>query len=154
MKKSFALLLSILLLIAILPQNVSAAENAPTLVFDTSLENGLPPPIPEAIPEPLPRWSSMAAISQAVTKSGNGVSCYYNARAYSDITKIVVYSTLYEYKNGAYQVISTWSHTHDTYYGYADVYRATSGGACKYVATYSTYIGNTFQESITVTHYT
>lgn len=131
MKKGISLLLSLtLLLVVISPQSAKALE------------------------EPLPRWSSMSSISASVSKSGNGANLYYNARAYSDTTKIVANTTLYELKSGSYQYVDSWSHTYNTFYGYCEIYRATSGGACKMVTTFSTYKNSAFQESITITRYT
>lgn len=107
-----------------------------------------------AMEQRLPRWSSMSSISASVWQSEGGATWYYNARAYSDTTKIVAYTTLYESKNGSYQFVGSWSHTYNTFYGYCEVFKATTGGACKMVTTFDTYKGSTWQETMTVTRYT
>lgn len=131
MKKGLSLLVSLMLVVIVLsPSHANAME------------------------ERLPRWSSMSSVSASVYKSGSGVVWYFNARAYSDTTKIVANTTLYELKNGSYQYVDSWSHTFHTFYGYCEVYRATSGGSCKTVTTFYTYKGNTLLEIIPVTRYT
>lgn len=102
---------------------------------------------------PQPRWASISQITQTVYAGSSGATCDYYIRAYGAITKITATATLYEYKNGGYQYVSSWSDTYNNYYGVRSAWRATSGGSCKFVVTYRTYIGSTFQESVTVTKY-
>ena len=107
----------------------------------------------EEIERPQLRWSSISQITQTVYSDSSGATCDYYIRAYSAITKITATATLYEYKNGSYQYVSSWTDTYSNYYGMRSAWRSTTGGSCKFVVTYSTYIGNSYQESVTTIKY-
>ena len=107
----------------------------------------------QAEERPMLRWASVFEITQSVYSNSSGATFDYYIRAYSAITKIVATATLYEYKNGSYKYVSSWSDTYSNYYGMRSSWRATSGGSCKFDVTYTTYIGSTYKESVTMTEY-
>lgn len=64
-----------------------------------------------------PYWTNIASISNTITVSGSSAECSYYIRAYTNVAKITVNSTLERYINGDWSSVYPHSKTYNTFYG-------------------------------------